>query len=331
MSQTDKPWVGVVTPVFNGEPYLAECIESVLSQTYTHFDYTIVNNCSTDRSLEIAERYAKSDSRIRVVTNETFLDQPSNFNCALSLVPSRAKYCKLALADDRILPRCLEEMVQVAESDPEVAMVGAYETIGLDIFCQGLPFGTNVISGKDACRLYLLKGKYLFGTPNCLLYRSSEVRRRTPFFRVDDGDVYAEDADACLDLLRDRKFGFVHQILTFTRRDNVSIISTIIPYRPWLLSELVMLHRYGKEYLTQAEFDQRWNAKLKDYLFFLGEKVLGRWDKGFWQYHKKGMEKFGYTLRNGVLAWNVALAFLDTALNPKSSIEKRLWRGKAAG
>ncbi len=68
------PLVSVVTPVHNGEAFLAECIESVLAQSYDRWEYTIVNNCSTDRSLEVAERYAQKDSRVRVISTERVLD-----------------------------------------------------------------------------------------------------------------------------------------------------------------------------------------------------------------------------------------------------------------
>ena len=54
MSNRQEPLVSVVTPVYNGEAFLAKCIDSVLAQTYRNFEYLIVNNCSTDRSLEIA-------------------------------------------------------------------------------------------------------------------------------------------------------------------------------------------------------------------------------------------------------------------------------------
>jgi glycosyltransferase involved in cell wall biosynthesis len=65
-----KPFVSVVTPVYNGADFLAECIDSVLSQTYDNFEYLIVNNCSTDGTLAIALDYAKKDPRIRVHSNE---------------------------------------------------------------------------------------------------------------------------------------------------------------------------------------------------------------------------------------------------------------------
>jgi len=59
MNFHEPPLVSIVTPVYNGEPYLAECIESVLAQTYPNWEYIIQNNCSTDRTLEIASEYGK--------------------------------------------------------------------------------------------------------------------------------------------------------------------------------------------------------------------------------------------------------------------------------
>ena len=59
MKLPKEPLVSVVTPVYNGEKYLEECIESVLNQTYKNWEYIILNNCSTDRTLEIAEQLSK--------------------------------------------------------------------------------------------------------------------------------------------------------------------------------------------------------------------------------------------------------------------------------
>ena len=102
-----EPLVSVVTPVYNGEPYLAQCIESVLAQTYHNWQYTIFNNCSTDRSLEIAQAYAASDPRIVVKTSDTFLTQSRSLSTALSSIAPESKYCKMVFGDDRIFPRCV--------------------------------------------------------------------------------------------------------------------------------------------------------------------------------------------------------------------------------
>ena len=74
MTSTSVPFVSIVTPVYNGAAYLADCIESVLAQTYTNWEYIIVDNRSTDSTPDIASAYARRDPRIRVHTNETFLD-----------------------------------------------------------------------------------------------------------------------------------------------------------------------------------------------------------------------------------------------------------------
>ncbi len=86
MSMQNQPLVSVVTPVYNGEKYLSECIESVLSQTYQNWEYVIVNNCSDDRTLAIAEEYQRRDSRIRVYSNETLLPIIASHNRAFGLI-----------------------------------------------------------------------------------------------------------------------------------------------------------------------------------------------------------------------------------------------------
>src|SRR5579872_7007531 len=114
MASTDLPLVSIVTPVYNGEAYLEECIESVLAQTYTNFEYIIVNNCSKDRTGEIAERYALKDPRIRVFHNDKLLPVIANHNHAFSLMSPGSKYCKVVSGDDLIFPDCVMKMVELA-------------------------------------------------------------------------------------------------------------------------------------------------------------------------------------------------------------------------
>jgi len=216
-------------------------------------------------------------------------------------------------------------MVNVAETDPEVAVVGAYEIVGTNICCQGIPFGTSILAGREACRLYLQEGRYLFGSQNAVLYRSEAVRRRQPFFGADL--EYFQDADTCFDILREKKFGFVHQVLTFTRRDNVSQISAIKSFSPFLFMEILFLHRYGQVYLSPSEFARRWRAKYREYLLFLGESLLRRpRDRAFWKYHMRGIDSLGRRLSRGVLMWNALLVLVDAAFNPKASVERILRR-----
>jgi glycosyltransferase involved in cell wall biosynthesis len=97
-----RPLVSVVTPFYNTAAYLSECIESVLKQTYTEFEYILADNCSTDGSAEIAESYARQDSRIRLVRYSDFVAQLPNYNRALREISRSSQYCKIVQADDYI-------------------------------------------------------------------------------------------------------------------------------------------------------------------------------------------------------------------------------------
>ena len=136
---TVKPFVTIVTPVYNGEAYLTECIQSVLNQTYQHREYVIVNNCSTDSTLSIAARYAALDPRIRVITNHAFLSLIDNHHNALRMMSPAAAYCKILCADDWLYPECLDEMVNLGEAFPSVGIISSYTITGTAVRWLGVP------------------------------------------------------------------------------------------------------------------------------------------------------------------------------------------------
>ncbi len=169
---SSQPLVSVVTPAYNEQRRIAQCIESVLAQSYTHWDYLIVNNGSTDDTLEIVQKYAGRDPRIRVISNNALLPAIANFNHGLRQISLRSKYCKILFADDRLFPECLERMVALAEANPSVGIVGAYGLQGTWVLWQGVPYGNSVVSGHQICRQRLLGGPYVFGSATSVLFRS---------------------------------------------------------------------------------------------------------------------------------------------------------------
>ena len=191
---SSQPLVSVVTPVHNGEAYLGECIESVLAQTYQNWDYTIVDNCSTDRSREVALRYAEKDCRIRVVTTDRLLDVMKSQNTAFRQLSPEAEYCKMLHADDWMFSNCLEQMVALGEDHPSVGVIGSYRLDGVWVELDGLPFPSTVVPGQRLCRSMLGGGPRVFGSPSALLYRARYVRQRPEFF--DEADFHA-DVAAC--------------------------------------------------------------------------------------------------------------------------------------
>src|SRR5215470_10979843 len=144
-----SPLVSIVTPVHNEEEYLAECIESVLAQTYQNWEYTIIDNCSSDRSLQIARHYAAKDHRVRVLENPQLLPALANFNRAMRQIAPTSKYCKPVFGDDWIFPECLERMVAVAEEHPSIGIVSAYALAGERVKCVGLPTRNTFFLGRE--------------------------------------------------------------------------------------------------------------------------------------------------------------------------------------
>lgn len=290
MKKNDLPLVSIVTPVYNTEKYLAECIESVLQQTYSNWEYIILNNRSTDRSLEISESYACKDSRIRVITNEQHLKQMANCNRVFHYISGESKYCKVIHADDWLFPECLTKMVRVAETYPSIGIVGAYRlnerTVNLDV----LPYPSTFIDGKIIAKHQLLGGKYIFGSPSSLLIRSDLIRKKEKFY---DESTLHGDVLACFDILREADFGFVHQVLTFTRRHNESATSFIRKYETYNLRKFKSLVTYGKYFLSNKEYDKRLKSLSKSYYRFLARKLFERKEKEFWSFHKRELKKMG--------------------------------------
>jgi glycosyltransferase involved in cell wall biosynthesis len=319
MRAPPHPLVSVVTPVYNEEKYLAECIESVRAQTYQHWEYTILDNCSSDGSLEIARRYAAKDSRIRVVASRDFLRALPNFNRALRQISPESKYCKMVLADDWLFPECIERMVDLAEAYPSVGLVSAYALEGSGVALTGVPAGRPVLDGRDACRRHLLDRQYFFGTQTSVLYRSDLVRCSDSFYN--ESNVQA-DTEACFRILASSDFGFVHQVLTFTRVRPGSINAASMELQTSCAALLHLLLTYGSTCLTGAELKERLTQHLSEYYRFLGKSLILRRDKRFWAYHRGRMEAAGVGFDRSRVVAGLFAALLKAVRNPEKASER---------
>jgi glycosyltransferase involved in cell wall biosynthesis len=270
-----QPLVSVVTPVYNGADFIAECIESVLNQTWENWEHIIVDNCSTDSTLEIARNYEAPEPRIRIVTPNVFVEVVESGNRSLREISPESKYTKVLHADDWLFPECLERMVELCERNPSVGVVSAYRLEETRVTLTGLPYSISVLPGRDICRSTLLGGPYphVFGSPSSLLIRSDLIRARDPFYDpdYDVGDEYpfTEDLAACCEILRESDFGFVHQVLTFTRRDDHSPFSKFSRLGANLPEQLNLISKYGPVYLTKEEYERIVAVYLAHYAAFL--------------------------------------------------------------
>jgi glycosyltransferase involved in cell wall biosynthesis len=312
-----SPLVMILTPVFNGAEYLRECIESVLAQTYANWEYLIVNNCSTDGSREIAQEYADRDPRIRLHNNNEFLPLMQNLNNAFRRTSLQSKYCKMVLADDWIFPECLEKMVSLAVANPSVGVVGAYGLEGRRVLWQALPYPSTLVQGRLLARRTLLGGPYVFGSPTSVLFRSDCVRSRDPFY--DESNPHG-DYQTCMALLEKSDFGFVHQVLTYTRERTESATSFSVRYNTYLLESLTTLLKFGPVYLNEGEFSRRLARWQQDYYFLLAASAFCLRERKFWQHHRQRLRELGHPLSFGRLAIAMLLALPNAFLHPTKTL-----------
>lgn len=327
MNLLEQPLVSVVTPVYNGESYLRECIESVLEQTYSHWEYTIVNNSSTDGTREIAEGYARKDNRIRVCNEDVLVGVIANHNRAFRTISPHSKYCKVVSADDFLLPDCLLKMVALAEAHPSIGIVGSYQLSGGGekwyVRNHGLPCYREFVPGREIGRLQLLGKLDVLGAPTSDLYRSDLVRSTYDFFPNETAEA---DVSAIYKYLQFTDFGFVHQIVSYERLHDVRVTTASEDHNAYLPSKVSDLLRYGQFYLTPEEVEKRLKELMDEYYAFLAISVVNFRNGAFWDFHKGRLRDLGHPLDYIKLSGAICNKFADLLLNPKMTIERVLRR-----
>lgn len=308
-----RPLVSVVTPFFNTDAHLAQCISSVLDQSYDNFEYILVDNCSTDGSVAIVEEFAKRDSRIKLFHTDRFLTQLQNYNRALRLIAPGSAYVKMVQADDAIFPRCLEEMTTLAEANPSVGVVSSYRILGSSLAPSGVPIERTVMSGREACRRCLMGEYTAFGSLTTVMMRADLVRQRENFYPEDR--LFA-DSVAMFEVLKDVDFGFVHQVLSFSRVENDSVSGRMATHGPMLLDRTLRLASFGREYLTPNEYDRLVKAQERVYARFLAEAWLRRREPELWDLHRRGLGTVGRPLAGAWGPRDVFAVALHYAASP---------------
>lgn len=299
-----EPFVSVLTPVYNGEEFLRECIESVLNQNYNNWEYVLVNNQSTDRTLEIIKEYTNEDSRIKIHNNKEFLPQMENLNHAFRQISPESKYCKVVHADDLLFPNCLAKMVEVAEENPSVGIVSAYRLEGNHVDLDGFSYDTNFKPGKEVARKYLMQGTSKFGSPTSLLIRSDLIRRRE---KVYDESYLAADTGACLDILQESDFGFVHQVLTYTRLHEDSVTSNDAQITHARIHGLIKFQmEYGPYFLNEEEYQRSLSKRLNLFYILLARNLFKEKSIKAFKRQTKILDELGLDFEWGTFLKNFA-------------------------
>jgi glycosyltransferase involved in cell wall biosynthesis len=158
------PKVSVIMPMFNAEKYVGQAIDSILQQSYRNFELIIVNDCPTDRTMDIVKGY--QDERIKIINNEK--NQGISYSRNVALANSKGKYIAIMDNDDISLPDRLAVQVEFMESHQHIGIVAGGARI-IDEMGKVLREPARVLNNPQ-----FIKAIFLFRN----LYQNSEVMLR---------------------------------------------------------------------------------------------------------------------------------------------------------
>lgn len=126
----NEPLISVVMPAYNAQRFITQAIDSILSQTFKNFELIIVNDCSTDNTINIVRSFVRKDARVKIINNKNRLNIAASLNKGISKASSNI--IARMDADDISLPNRLELQFKLINSSKNIAVVGA-DIIVMDV------------------------------------------------------------------------------------------------------------------------------------------------------------------------------------------------------
>ncbi len=250
----NTPLVSVLLPVFNGQTYLENAIDSILTQTITNFELIIIDDGSTDQTKQLLDRYQRQDSRIKILTNSHNLGMAASLNKGLALC--QGQYIARMDADDISLPARFEKQIHLLQSNPNLVAVGCNVDI---INNDGQVTGTKSFpTDSQTCYQTLLN--YMPVQPPTLMVRGNIFKKLTydvVLSKNDDINIY-------------------FKLLRFGGLSNVP--QTLFQYR--ILSNSVTHHNVKKTYFMAFSnridgiLHQSYRPNFTNLVLFLIETII---------------------------------------------------------
>lgn len=206
-----QPRVSIVLPVYNGERYLKQAIDSIIAQTFQAWELIIVNDCSTDTTDAIIANFTQVDERIRVHNNTENLKLPRSLNVGFEL--ARGEYYTWTSDDNILMPNMLERLVTELDSDKECGLVYSNERI---IDESGNIVEDSVYDDRNINRS-------LSGYGASFLYRADVAERVGAY---DPGLFLAEDYDYWLRMYVETRVKYVPEVLYLYRCHSGNLTAT---------------------------------------------------------------------------------------------------------
>lgn len=119
----NKHLVSIITASYNYEDYIKDTIESVINQTYENWELIIVDDGSTDNSVEVIKSYCEQDNRIKLYQHENGLNRGLPETLKLGISKANGEWISFLESDDKYMPEYLEEKIKVIENNPETEFI----------------------------------------------------------------------------------------------------------------------------------------------------------------------------------------------------------------
>ena len=178
-----EPQISVVMPAYNAEKYLTEAIDSILSQTFSNFEFIIINDASTDSTKQIIEFY--NDPRIKLINNEQNKGVAKSLNIGISF--ARGKYIARMDSDDIAMPTRLQTQFDFMEKHPNIDICGSWvQTFGAKTKIIRVPRKHVDIKDLNFFSCAMLHPTIIFKTNTKLQYLSD-------FPRAEDYDLWCRE------------------------------------------------------------------------------------------------------------------------------------------
>ena len=257
-------------PAYNSRLFVRKAVESVLAQTFRDFELVIVDDHSSDGTLDALRDV--SDPRIRIFSNSSRIGGGANWNRSVSL--STGSLIKVLCSDDIIYPSCLEEQVRILD-DPvfsNVGLVGCWRDVidpeGIKIMTRKWSLFQGHIPGRTALRRISRSGTNPLGEPGAVLFRRSLLKEAGPF---DGANPFVLDIDMWSRLLLYSDLFVVPNVLAAFRVSSCS----------WSVRLARGQGRSYRRWLIRNSRDPRYRLRRGDVLLGLAKSFPLNWARFF--------------------------------------------------
>ncbi|MBD2519712.1 glycosyltransferase [Nostoc sp. FACHB-973] len=243
------PKITVLMPVYNGELYLREAIDSILAQTFQDFEFLIINDGSTDSTREIVCSY--DDPRIRLIDNDYNLGLTRSLNKGLKL--AEGEFVARQDADDISDPKRLAKQISFLETHPEVALVGTwYKDID--------PQGKLIVKRNLPCNSTQIRWEFLFYCPfvhSAVMFHKCTITEQIGLYN--EAYSYAQDYNLWWRICRTLQVRNINQYLVKLRINPSSMTAT---YGNIVDDEPLQIQLSNIEDLLRWDGATKWNYGL---------------------------------------------------------------------